>query len=49
MGTILVGAVLALLLGAITAKLIKDRKQGKSFCGCGCENCANAGRCHKGV
>jgi hypothetical protein len=26
--------------------LIKDKKAGKSSCGCNCSHCAMAGKCH---
>lgn len=45
-GTIVVCALLAVVLGAIAVKMIKDRKQGKSSCGCGCAGCAMQGKCH---
>ena len=28
------------------AGFIKDKKAGKSSCGCNCANCAMAGKCH---
>jgi hypothetical protein len=28
--------------------MIRDKKAGKSSCGCGCANCAMAGKCHSG-
>lgn len=46
MGTIIVGAAVAAIIAAVVIKLVKDRKKGKSSCGCGCANCAMAGKCH---
>lgn len=46
LGTIVVCAVLVLILGAVAYKMIKDKKQGRSSCGCGCSNCAMKGQCH---
>ena len=46
-GTVLVLAVVTLLVSALTIKLIKDKKKGKTSCGCGCKNCPSAGVCHK--
>ncbi|MBR0228336.1 MAG: FeoB-associated Cys-rich membrane protein [Clostridia bacterium] len=46
-GTILVSL---LLLGAVTGvivKLYRDKKKGKSSCGCNCGCCPMAGACHK--
>jgi hypothetical protein len=45
--TILVALALAAIVTAIIVKLIKDRKKGRSSCGCGCANCAMRGSCHK--
>lgn len=38
--------VLLAIVAAIIAKLVKDRKKGKSSCGCNCAHCAMAGSCH---
>ena len=38
-GTILISAVLLLVVVLIIRKLVKDKKKGKSSCGC---NCATA-------
>ena len=42
---ILIIAALALAVGGIIAKLISDRRKGKSGCGCGCDGCANQPLC----
>ncbi len=42
-------AISILLLGVVVAiivRLVKNKKQGKSSCGCGCSNCAMSGICH---
>ena len=44
--TALVLAVVILIAGAIIYKLVKDKKKGKSSCGCNCAHCAMAGSCH---
>ncbi len=46
-GTVVVCAVLVLIFAAIAVKMIKDRKQGKPSCGCGCAGCAIQGKCHE--
>ena len=46
-GTIIVTLILILIVGAAVASMISDRKKGKPSCGCGCKNCAMAGKCHK--
>ena len=47
-GTIVVVAVIAAIVAAIIVCRIRARKQGKSTCGCGCEQCAMSGMCHSG-
>ncbi len=42
MGDMIVISVLALTVGGILRKMIKDRKQGKTSCGCDCSKC---GKC----
>ena len=37
------------LLGAVAGiviKLTRDKKKGRTNCGCGCENCPMSGACH---
>ena len=45
-GTILVGTVLAVVVCLIVFKLYRDRKKGRTSCGCGCSNCPSSGVCH---
>ena len=47
MGTILVSLVLVLLVAGIIVRLRKDKKQGKSACGCSCGSCPMSGSCHR--
>lgn len=47
MGTFFVATVLIALVALIIVKLIRDKRAGKSSCGCGCQNCAMHGQCHK--
>ena len=44
-GSLLVGALLALVLALIIRKLIRD-KRDTGGCGCGCSGCASKGLCH---
>lgn len=44
--TVIICAVLIAIVAAIIVKLIKDKKQGKSSCGCGCADCPMGGSCH---
>ena len=46
-GTILISAVLLLVVVLIIRKLVKDKKIGKSSCGCNCAHCAMSGSCHQ--
>lgn len=46
LGTLIVCLALTVIVAVITAHIIRDRKQGKSSCGCGCSNCAMACSCH---
>lgn len=48
LSTIIIAAVLLGALLAIAIKLIKDKKRGKSSCGCNCKGCALCGKCHGG-
>ena len=45
--TIIICIVLAVIVTAIIACMIKNKKQGKTSCGCGCDNCAMHGECHR--
>ena len=45
-GNIIISLVLIAVVAGIIAKLIKDKRQGKSSCGCNCGHCAMAGTCH---
>lgn len=46
-GTIIVSLVLLLMVGAIIRGLIRDKKRGKSSCGCKCGHCPMSGSCRK--
>ena len=46
MATIAVTAVLALLVAAVIAGMVRSRKKGGSSCGCGCAGCAMGSVCH---
>lgn len=47
LGTILITLVLFAVLAGIVVSMYRDKKKGKSSCGCGCEHCAMHGTCHK--
>lgn len=44
--TIIVGLILLVIVIGIIRHIIKDKRCGKSSCGCGCSNCAMKGSCH---
>ena len=46
LGNIIISLVLLAVVVGIIIKLIKDKKNGKSSCGCNCGNCAMSGSCH---
>lgn len=46
-GTIIVFFALAIIVTSIVFNLRKDKKQGKSSCGCNCSSCPMAKECHK--
>ena len=45
--TVLICAGLIALMGAIVWYLVKQRKAGKSSCGCSCGTCPMSGKCHE--
>ncbi len=42
MGDMIVISVLVLIVGAILYKMIRDKKAGKSACGCDCSKCGKS-------
>jgi len=45
--TIFTAAVITALIVLAMIKLIKDKKTGKSSCGCCCDRCSSANICHR--
>ncbi|MBQ6794670.1 MAG: FeoB-associated Cys-rich membrane protein [Clostridia bacterium] len=45
-GTVIVSAVLVVIVGLIISRQIKNKKEGKSSCSCGCSGCAMSDVCH---
>ena len=45
-GTIVIGLILLVVVGLIVRSLIRQKKQGKSSCGCNCAHCTMHGNCH---
>ncbi len=46
LSTIIVLIVVVAILSLIVVKMIKDKKQGKSSCGCNCSSCPMGGSCN---
>ena len=46
-GSILIGVLVAAVVVFILVKLVKDKRRGKTSCGCGCDHCPSSGMCHK--
>lgn len=44
--TIIITAVLLSVVIAIIIRLVKNKKKGKSSCGCGRSGCPMSGSCH---
>ena len=44
--TIIITAVLLSVMIAIIIRLVKNKKKGKSSCGCGRSGCPMSGSCH---
>lgn len=45
-GTIAISALLLIAVIAVILNQIKNKKSGKSSCGCGCSSCGMSGSCH---
>ena len=46
LGTIIVAIIVTALLALLIIYLIKQKKQGKTTCSCGCSSCPNSQICH---
>ena len=47
LGTIVVCLAVIALLTAVIVVMIRNKKKGKSSCGCSCGNCPMSGSCQK--
>ncbi len=45
-GTILVASILVIIVGLIIFRQVKNKKEGKTSCGCSCSGCAMSETCH---
>lgn len=46
LGTIIMSIILLAMVVGIIWKMYRDKKKGKSSCGCNCGHCAMSGTCH---
>ena len=44
--TVIISLVHTIIVALIIFSLVKNKKKGKSSCGCNCAHCAMAGSCH---
>lgn len=47
LGTIIVSLILTVIIGLVIYSMVKNKKEGKSSCGCNCSSCPAGGACHK--
>lgn len=45
LSTLIVGAIVFAVVAAVVVKLIRDKINHKSSCGCACSDCPSAGIC----
>ncbi len=46
LGTIIITLILIAIVAAIVISMIRDKKKGKTSCGCDCAHCGCCGACH---
>ncbi len=46
LATVIISAVLLVIVAAIIVSIVKDKRRGKSSCGCKCAFCPMSGSCH---
>lgn len=46
--SLVIGTVVAAMIAATIVKMIRDKRNKKSNCGCSCSGCPGANYCHKG-
>lgn len=47
LATVILSAVLVAIVTLIILHLVKNRRRGKSSCGCSCGSCPMNGSCHQ--
>ncbi len=46
LSTLIVGVVLLAIVALVCLSMVRNKRKGKSSCGCGCKDCALSGKCH---
>lgn len=46
LGTIIISLILLVVVGLVIYKMISDKRNGKSSCGCNCASCPSGSMCH---
>lgn len=46
LSTIIISLVIAAIVALVIVYLVRNKKQGKNSCGCGCSKCPMSGSCH---
>ncbi|MBR5273428.1 MAG: FeoB-associated Cys-rich membrane protein [Clostridia bacterium] len=44
--SIIILLIVAVIVGAVVFKMIRDKRKGKSSCSCGCGGCPMSDSCH---
>lgn len=47
LATIIIAVIIVAIIVCIIIKMRRDKKSGKTSCGCGCDNCPSSSICHK--
>lgn len=47
LANIIICGVLIAIVTAIVTAMVRNRRKGKSSCGCGCSHCSMGVNCHK--
>ena len=46
LATVIISLILLSVVALVIVKTVKNKKQGKSSCGCGCSSCPMSASCH---
>ena len=47
LATMIIGIMLFALIVLITVRMVRNKRKGKSSCGCACSACPMEGACHR--